>query len=102
MSEKVIVEISKSDRKGKKYQADINGKRTIHFGAAGYEDYTIHKNPQRKERYIQRHKGKEDWTKEGIATPSYLSRFVLWNKPTIQASLNDLNSKYKDIKFKLK
>ena len=41
--------ISKSSKQDKKYQATINNK-TVHFGAKGYEDYTTHKNPERKNR----------------------------------------------------
>ena len=46
--------ISKSSEQNKKYQAHINNK-TVHFGAAGYKDYTTHKDTERKHRYIERH-----------------------------------------------
>ena len=29
----------------------------IHFGAAGYEDYTTHQDPQRRAAYRRRHAG---------------------------------------------
>ncbi len=29
--------------------------KTINFGAKGMSDYTIHKDPERKQRYIERH-----------------------------------------------
>ena len=38
----------------------VNGK-TISFGDAKYSDYTINKDPKRKENYINRHKKNEDW-----------------------------------------
>ena len=47
--------ISKSDKKNKKYDAVINGTKTISFGDPKYSDYTIHKDKDRKERYIDRH-----------------------------------------------
>ena len=46
--------LSPSILPSKKYTAII-GKKSIHFGAAGYEDYTIHKDDKRKELYIKRH-----------------------------------------------
>ena len=49
------VVISKSTNKNKKYDVVVDGKK-ISFGAATYSDYTIHKDPERKERYIARHK----------------------------------------------
>ena len=44
MKKKYILE--KSNRKDKKLMVK-NGK-TIHFGAKGYTDYTINKNPNKK------------------------------------------------------
>ena len=51
--------ILKSDRKGKKFKAELsydNGKtKNVHFGALGYEDFTTHKDPDRKRNYLNRH-----------------------------------------------
>ena len=47
--------LHKSDELDKKYMVNIDG-RTIHFGAAGYEDYSMHKDEDRKQSYIKRHK----------------------------------------------
>ena len=54
--------ISKSNRKDKKLKAVIDNKKTIHFGSSGYSDYTKHKDTERKDAYIQRHKKNENWT----------------------------------------
>jgi len=62
-------------------------KKTVKFGAKGYEDFTIHKDPERKERYIKRHEKREDWNNP--LSPGALSRFILWNKETIKDSLID-------------
>jgi hypothetical protein len=94
--------IKPSSKKDKKYDAVIDGKKTVSFGAAGASDYTKHKDAARKQRYIDRHKANEDWTRSGIKTAGFYARNILWNKPTIQESVRDLNNKYKDIKFKLK
>jgi Family of unknown function (DUF5754) len=61
--------------------------RKVLFGAKGYSNYTIHKDPLRKQRYITRHQKKEDWTRRGAFTPGFWSRWVLWNKPTLKNSL---------------
>ena len=52
--------ISKSNRKDKKLKAVIDNKKTIHFGASGYSDYTKHKDDTRKDAYIRRHKKNEN------------------------------------------
>ena len=94
--------IKKSSKSDKKLDAVIDGKKTVSFGAKGYSDYTLHKDPERKERYISRHKKTEDWTKSGIKTPGFYAKHVLWNKPTLKGSVDDLNKKFKDVTFKLK
>ena len=40
--------IKKSENKDKKFTAKIDDKKTIHFGAKLYEDYTHHKDEKRK------------------------------------------------------
>ena len=95
------VVISKSKNKNKKYQAEVNGKKTVHFGDSRYEDYTQHKDSKRKENYISRHSN-EDWSKSNIASPAFMSRYVLWEKDTLKKSIDNLNNKYKNVKFKLK
>jgi hypothetical protein len=92
------VVISQSDKKGKKMKAvftdtKTNKKKTIHFGAKGMSDFTIHKDPKRKERYLKRHKVNENWNKPDTA--GALSRWILWNKPTLNASIKDFKTRFK-------
>ena len=60
------LEIKPSEKKDNKYKAVINGTKNAHFGAAGMSDYTKHKNDERKNAYIQRHKKNEHWTAAGF------------------------------------
>ena len=72
-------------------------KKTIHFGASGYQDYTSFsplEREQRKRNYISRHKSREDWTASGIDTAGFWSKHVLWNKPTISASLAETRRRF--------
>lgn len=85
-----LLEFKKSDRDGKKYMVKLlknNKQKTIHFGSEGMSDFTIHKDEDRKQRYINRHQKNENWNNP--FTAGALSRWILWNKPTIQASLRD-------------
>lgn len=88
-----IIHLYKSDKPAKKYKVVIDGK-TVYFGAAGYSDYTIHKDPERKARYISRHKNNENWKKSGMATPGFWSRWLLWGEPTIGASIKAIQEKF--------
>jgi len=65
--------------------------KKLHFGAKGYSDFLIHKDDKRKELYTARHKKNEDWEK---INPGSLSRWILWNKPTIQESIKDFEKKF--------
>ena len=94
MSSNKTIYLSPSSKKGKKWMVLVDGK-TVHFGAEGYEDYTIHKDPERMERYVNRHKAKENWNKSGIATPGFWSRWLIWNKPSFNASLKDIEKRFK-------
>jgi hypothetical protein len=67
--------------------------KVVSFGARGYSDFTKHKNVTRKARYIKRHSGMgEHWNKPD--TPGALSRWILWNKPTLKGSLRDFRKRF--------
>lgn len=92
-----LLKIVKSDKKDKKYMAvfinkTTNREKIIHFGAIGYSDYTIHKDDNRKALYISRHKNNEDWNNP--ITAGSLSRWILWNLPTLGASIKDYRRRF--------
>lgn len=100
---KTVVYLKKSDRDGKKYMVTIlqaNGrKKTIHFGAEGMSDYTKHKDKDRMKLYEARHKSRENWTKSGINTAGFWSKWILWNKPGLTESIKATEKKFNiDIK----
>ena len=48
--------ITKSKRKNKKYDLlDTDKKYLLSFGDSRYQDYTMHKNDDRKNNYLSRH-----------------------------------------------
>ena len=80
--------------------AIIHNNKTVHFGATGYEDFATHKDEKRKQLYIKRHQKNEDWTNP--TTAGFYAKNTLWNKPTVQASIKDTNSKFKNINISFK
>ena len=82
-----------NDGKHKYYIITKSGK-TIKFGAYKMSDYTLHKDEARKQRYIDRHKHNENWSKSGIDTAGFWSRRLLWNKPTIKESYIDIKRRF--------
>ena len=97
----INIVIQKSSKPGKKYDAIINGNKTISFGALGYEDYTIHKDEKRKQNYIKRHSN-EDWTRSNVESPAWMSRYILWEKPSIREAIQHANAMYRDVRFHMK
>jgi hypothetical protein len=90
-----LIEIKPSTRKTKKYDAffDINGKsKKVSFGAKGMNDYTITKDESAKEQYLIRHQKNEDWNDP--FTAGALSRWILWNKPTLSAGISDYKKRF--------
>lgn len=88
----MYVKFSTSKRADKKYTAqflDDDGDivKTTHFGSKGASDMTKHKNEDRKKAYHLRHKKNENW--QDFQSAGSLSRYVLWNKPTLKSSIKD-------------
>lgn len=70
-----------------KFKAIFPEGRTVHFGAKGYSDYTMHKDPVRMKRYVIRHRRRENWGRSGRYTPGFWSRWMLWSRPTMNGAL---------------
>jgi len=103
--------IETSNKKDKKYDAKFREKgcpcsksappecgkkeKIVSFGAKGYDDYTTTPADQREEKkslYLARHKAREDWNNP--TTPGSLSRWILWNKKTLKASIADFKKRF--------
>ena len=91
--------ICKSTRQGKKYVAIFSDGVKTHFGGAGCGDFTVYsaRDPriarQKRRAYIARHGATESW--KDPRTPATLSRFILWEKPTIAEALLAYRRKFK-------
>ena len=88
-----LISITRSDRKGKKFVAKFDDGTQTHFGAAGFEDFTTHGDEERKKRYLDRHRANENWNDPKSA--GALARWILWNKPTLTASIQDYKTRFR-------
>lgn len=97
MSDKLKFIISPSTRETKKFMVVVEEpdgfRKTIHFGAKGYSDYTLHKDYKRMLRYSKRHKPNEDW--KNPLTAGFWAKWILWNKPSLKASILDTQKRFK-------
>jgi hypothetical protein len=84
---------TRSDKKMMARFVHVSGQtRTTHFGAAGMSDFTLHKDVARRERYFNRHRNNETWSDP--LTAGSLSRYILWNKPSLRASIADYKRRF--------
>jgi len=88
--------VKPSDRKDKKLVATFttNGKeKEVHFGAKGYSDYTIHKDPERRKRYLDRHRKNESW--DDPDTAGSLAKHLLWGQSTsLKKNIQEFKKKF--------
>ena len=87
-----LIKIVKSSNKDKKLTAYFNNDKKVDFGASGYEDFTKHKDVLRKKRYDLRHKSRENW--KDPTSRGALSKYILWNKPTLKESIKDFKKRF--------
>ena len=68
-----------STNKNKKYKIyDPKNEKWIHFGQMGYEDYTKHKDNDRRKNYLIRSAKIAGSWKNNKYSPNNLSRNILW------------------------
>lgn len=73
---------------------------TTHFGQKGAKDFILwskmlsrHDAEKRRAAYLQRHKARENWNDPTSA--GALSRWILWSKPTLRASILNFRRRFK-------
>lgn len=86
----MIIEVS--GRKQKKLAATFADGQKVHFGGRGCADfiqYSRRDGPAvaraKRRAYLARHGAKERW--DDPRAPSTLSRYILWEKPTLAGAL---------------
>jgi len=100
----MIINLYFSNKDNKKLMVvidDNNRKKTIHFGQAGYRDFILYNELNKKlalekrKNYLARHSNMgEDWNKSGIKTAGFWSRWLLWNKETLSKSIDDVEKRF--------
>lgn len=95
MSKEIATVYKASPGSPKKFTVVFDNGKSVSFGARGYQDYTMHKDPDRKERYINRHpKTRENHKGSGRYTAGFWAMHLLWNKPSLSASARDIERRF--------
>lgn len=91
-----LLSIVPSEKPDKKMKAmfEVNGRaRTIHFGQKKADDFTITKDKEQRERYLMRHKAREDWNDP--LTAGSLAKWILWgNSTNIHTNIAEFKKKF--------
>lgn len=87
-----LLSVKPSSNKNKKYVAEFDNNKKIHFGHSDYGDYTTHHDKDRRSNYRSRaYKGataKPD-------TPASLSYYLLWGDSiSLQQNIKNFKKRY--------
>lgn len=99
-----LLSVKPSDKDGKKYQATFcmckgetkccdKDRKKVHFGLEGSSTFIDHNDEKKKDAYLARHRKNEDWS--NYLSRGSLSRYLLWNKTTLSASIADFKKRFK-------
>ena len=87
-----LVRLDTSPLATKKWRAVWSDGRHTDFGAAGYSDYTIHKDAARRARYRMRHARDR---LDDPRSPGALSWYVLWGDSTsLRANMRAFKARF--------
>tara|TARA_R110002020_G_scaffold122660_5_gene278410 strand:+ start:744 stop:1043 length:300 start_codon:yes stop_codon:yes gene_type:complete len=86
--------LKKSKRDNKRLVIIMNENMKHHFGLKGGKTFIDGRSEKERQNYIARHKVRENWNKSGIHTAGFWSYHLLWNKPTLQESINDVEKRF--------
>lgn len=92
-----IVSLTKATNGKNKYVAEFEDGKKTSFGQLGADDFTLKGDEKQKLLFQKRHK--KDLDTNDATRPGYLSMFVLWNKPTVEASVRDFNKRFGNKNF---
>ena len=87
-----LLAVKRSTRQSKKFMAEFDNGKTTHFGLKNSSTYLDHKDDKNKDAYLARHKVNENWNDPTSA--GALSRYILWNKTTLSASIADFKKRF--------
>lgn len=91
----VLTKSPKPEKRFKVIVEDDKKKKTIHFGSGkptGKGAFIDHKSPKIKDAWIARHKVRG--TFDNPFSASFWSANLLWNKETLEDSIDDIEKKY--------
>jgi len=98
-----LLSIKPSERPSKKYVATFcmcegatkccdTERKKVNFGSRGSSTFLDHKDEKKRQAYVARHRVNENFNDP--LTAGSLSRYILWNKTTLSASIADFKKRF--------
>ena len=98
-----LLSIKPSERPSKKYVATFcmcdgatkccdTERKKVNFGSRGSSTFLDHKDEKKRQAYVARHRVNENFNDP--LTAGSLSRYILWNKTTLSASIADFKRRF--------
>ena len=98
-----LLSIKPSERPTKKYVATFcmckgetkccdTERKKVNFGSRGSSTFLDHKDEKKRQAYVARHRVNENFNDP--LTAGSLSRYILWNKTTLSASIADFKKRF--------
>jgi Na+-transporting NADH:ubiquinone oxidoreductase subunit NqrF len=84
--------LEQSPLANKKLRINLPSGKHIDFGAKGYEDFTTHGDEKRRQRYLARHRKREDWN--DLNTAGFWSARLLWSYKNIEDAIKDVEKRF--------
>jgi hypothetical protein len=67
-------------------------RKKVNFGSRGSSTFLDHKDEKKRQAYVARHRVNENFNDP--LTAGSLSRYILWNKTTLSASIADFKKRF--------
>ncbi len=91
-----IIKLEEVENGKHKWKAFFDDGTSTKFGQAGAEDYTMHRDKARRERYRSRHK--KDLDTGDPRRAGYLSWYLLWGDSTsLRENVKEFNRLFADV-----
>jgi len=88
------VVLQASSRPEKKWMVTFPHGKRVHFGAEGYEDYTMHQDKTRQAAYRSRHRKNQVHTIAGMETPGFWAMHLLWSRPSLKKAIAYMKERF--------
>ena len=94
-----IINVVKSNRKGKKYTAILDTGKEVHFGSDVSQTYVEGASKEKRSAYLKRHLAnpvEKHHVENLVMSPALLSAYLLWSGPSLEKNIQVLNKELKN------